>query len=108
MPKSTLQTPLSCLFAVNKPTGIVSMNLLNRLQPLFQSSTLFSTSPISAAENLEYKQEQKSNSGNKNGKRGGGGRRPKRKDTRIKMGQGGTLDPLADGVLGEVWPVYLS
>lgn len=82
MPKATPTAPLSCLFAINKPTGHVSMQLLNRLQPLFNSSALF-TKP--AAPQVD----------------GPGARKRKWREERVKMGQGGTLDPLADGVLGE-------
>lgn len=44
-----------------------------------------------------------------NGGGGGGGRKRKWKAERVKMGQGGTLDPLADGVLGmnQLIPSYL-
>ncbi|GAA5923273.1 hypothetical protein JCM1841_005693 [Sporobolomyces salmonicolor] len=85
MPKAP-KRPLSCLFAINKPTGQPSMTLLNKLQPLFASSQLFKD-PLSAPLHDQ-------------GNRGKGkGRRSKWKDARVKMGQGGTLDPLADGVL---------
>ncbi|GAA5964173.1 hypothetical protein JCM21900_001494 [Sporobolomyces salmonicolor] len=85
MPKAP-KRPLSCLFALNKPTGQPSMTLLNKLQPLFASSQLFkdpSSAPLHDQRN----------------KGKGKGRRSKWKDARVKMGQGGTLDPLADGVL---------
>ncbi|GAA5913402.1 pseudouridine synthase PUS4 [Sporobolomyces salmoneus] len=81
MPKAS-NTPLSCIFALNKPTGQPSMTLLNKLQPLLSSSTLFKDPNA------------KDQGGNKKG-----GRRGKWKENRIKLGQGGTLDPLADGVL---------
>ncbi|GAA5937082.1 pseudouridine synthase PUS4 [Sporobolomyces koalae] len=84
MPKAA-NTPLSCLFAINKPTGQPSMTLLNKLQPLFSSSSLFKE---------QDKQHDDQGKGNKKG-----GRRSKWKQERVKMGQGGTLDPLADGVL---------
>lgn len=74
---------LSCLFAINKPTGLVSMTLLNKLQPLLASSALFANQPLALHPNDK------------------GPRRRKFKDTRVKLGQGGTLDPLADGVLGQ-------
>ncbi|GAA5951208.1 hypothetical protein JCM3765_002413 [Sporobolomyces pararoseus] len=85
MPKAT-NTPLSCIFGLNKPTGQPSMTLLNKLQPLFSSSTLFKD-PSTASDQQ----------GGGGGKKGG--RRGKWKQERVKMGQGGTLDPLADGVL---------
>ncbi len=80
MPKVPSSSPLSALFAINKPTGVTSMSLLNNLQPLLQSSTLFA------------KQQQPRHPNDKS-------RRRKSKQERIKIGQGGTLDPLADGVL---------
>lgn len=58
------------------------MNLLNKLQPIFQASSLFTKLP-----DLQ-----------------GGTPKRKWKLERVKMGQGGTLDPLADGVLG----IYFS
>ena len=73
--------PLSCLFAINKPTGQVSMQLLNSLQPLFAASSLFAKQPEAVEQG------------------GKGSRKRKWKAERVKMGQGGTLDPLADGVL---------
>ena len=64
------------------------MQLLNKLQPLFSSSALF-------------KDQNKSEEPQEKGK--GKGRRGKWKEQRVKMGQGGTLDPLADGVLGNLF-----
>jgi len=60
------------------------LQLLNKLQPLFSTSALFKD------QNQQPDPPQK-------GK--GKGRRGKWRDERVKMGQGGTLDPLADGVL---------
>ncbi|GAA5863319.1 hypothetical protein JCM1840_007484 [Sporobolomyces johnsonii] len=85
MPKAP-KRPLSCLFAINKPTGQPSMTLLNKLQPLFASSQLF-------------KDPSKPQTHDQPNKARGKSRRSKWKDDRVKMGQGGTLDPLADGVL---------
>ncbi|GAA5852475.1 hypothetical protein JCM5353_005513 [Sporobolomyces roseus] len=85
MPKAP-NTPLSCIFAINKPTGQPSMTLLNKLQPLFSTSALFKD------QNQQPEAPQKGGKGSK-------GRRGKWRDERVKMGQGGTLDPLADGVL---------
>ncbi|KAH7922093.1 pseudouridylate synthase 4 [Leucogyrophana mollusca] len=84
MPKVSLpQLPLSGLFAVAKPSGPTSMSVVNDIKQLVGSSRLFVE-----AEKLE---EQK-----------GKGKIPKRgrraRET-VKIGQGGTLDPLADGVL---------
>jgi tRNA U55 pseudouridine synthase TruB len=80
MPKA--QLPLNGLFAINKPSGQVCMTMLNRLQPLFSTSKLFE-----GATNTHK-----------------GRRRGKTRKPTVKMGQGGTLDPLADGVLGESFP----
>ncbi|KAM0787973.1 hypothetical protein ACM66B_006175 [Microbotryomycetes sp. NB124-2] len=79
-------TPLSCLFAVNKPTGQISMQLLDKLQPLFASSSLFKDDSNDAQQT-----KQKYNKRDKRSKF--------KHANRVKMGQGGTLDPLADGVL---------
>ncbi|GAA5864773.1 hypothetical protein JCM3774_006070, partial [Rhodotorula dairenensis] len=93
MPKARSQ-PLAALFAINKPTGVPSMTLLNNLQPLFSSSKLFQD-PNKAT---EQQQDQGGKKGGKwGGRRGRGGRGGR--DDKVKMGQGGTLDPLADGVL---------
>ena len=80
MPKAPSSSPLSALFAINKPTGVTSMSLLNNLQPLLQSSSLFAKQAPPIHPNDKS-------------------RRRKSKQDRIKIGQGGTLDPLADGVL---------
>lgn len=95
MPKSS-SGPLSAIFAINKPTGIPSMTLLNTLQPLFSSSLLFKDPNA------------QSNNDNGGGKGKGKGRRRKWRDEKVKMGQGGTLDPLADGVLGQSYPLPTS
>ncbi|TNY18266.1 putative pseudouridylate synthase 4 [Rhodotorula diobovata] len=85
MPKAA-KVPLSALFAINKPTGIPSMQLLNKLQPLFSASELF-------------RDPNKPSHGGKGGRGGRGGKRSRGRGDQVKMGQGGTLDPLADGVL---------
>lgn len=81
MPKVTLPVfPVSALFAINKPSGPTSMSVINDIKILVGSSRLFV--------------DQKSLDA----------RRPKRRRGKqtdaVKIGQGGTLDPLADGVLG--------
>lgn len=74
---------MSGLFAVNKPTGISSAGLLNDLQNVLKTSPLFE---------LDIKAQQaRSNAGRKG--------RKQRMNNKIKMGHGGTLDPLASGVL---------
>ena len=83
MPKTTKDGPVSCLFGVVKPSGPTSMSLVNDIKRLVANSPLFVE---------EKKLAQK---GQKSGKRGKYGR------DAVKIGQGGTLDPLADGVLGK-------
>lgn len=63
------------IFAVRKPAGPTSQDVVGKLKHIFTKSP-------------EYKAEQK-------GQKGGSRRRQKF----IKIGHGGTLDPLADGVL---------
>src|ERR1700722_9270720 len=85
MPKGTLPPlPLSALFGVVKPPGPSSMSLVNDIKRLIENSRLFVDSS---------KTEQKTGKGRR---RGSGVAR---------IGQGGTLDPLADGVLGD-WSIY--
>ncbi|KAL1747557.1 pseudouridine synthase [Schizophyllum fasciatum] len=82
MPKvATNAYPVSGLFAIAKPSGPTSMSLLNDLQPLIATSKLF----VSEDKIAELKKQ----------------KRPSSKKYRqaVKIGQGGTLDPLADGVL---------
>lgn len=62
--------------------------LLNKLQPLFSSSKLF-RDPNKADDQ-----------GNKKSGKYGRRNKGRGRDDKVKMGQGGTLDPLADGVLG--------
>ncbi|KAI6036287.1 pseudouridine synthase [Pisolithus microcarpus] len=82
MPKITSpHLPLSGLFAVYKPSGPTSMSVLEDIKKLICKSPLFVE-----RDKLE----------NRQGRRHGKGKRAK--DT-VKIGQGGTLDPLADGVL---------
>ena len=86
MPKIPLSSlPLSGLFGVIKPSGPTSMHIINQIKPLIAGSRIF----VDAA-TLE-----------KNKKSKGKGARGRRGKDGIKIGQGGTLDPLADGVLGE-------
>lgn len=72
---------MSGLFAVNKPSGISSAGLLNDLQHIFKKSPLFES---------EIRAQQL---------RGNAGRHKLKMQNKIKMGHGGTLDPLASGVL---------
>ncbi|KAF8238598.1 pseudouridylate synthase 4 [Tricholoma matsutake] len=82
MPKVALPpVPLSGLFGIYKPSGPTSMSVINDVKQLIANSRLFVD-----AEKLAK------NKGNK---------QPKKRRMReaVKIGQGGTLDPLADGVL---------
>ncbi|KAL1733144.1 pseudouridine synthase [Schizophyllum commune] len=82
MPKVATSTyPVSGLFAIAKPSGPTSMSLLNDLQPLIATSKLF----VSEEKIKELKKNKKPSS--------------KKYRQAVKIGQGGTLDPLADGVL---------
>ena len=83
VPPSSL--PVSALFGIIKPSGPTSMSIINDLQRLVARSRLFVDT-----EKLEKTKDTKVNHG----------RRGKYAREAIKIGQGGTLDPLADGVLG--------
>ncbi|KAF8511552.1 pseudouridylate synthase 4 [Hysterangium stoloniferum] len=78
MPKISAPT-CSSLFAVIKPSGPASMSVVNTIKPLLSSSALF----MPEGKHFERKKH-KGRRANKN---------------MVKMGTGGTLDPLADGVL---------
>ncbi len=81
MPKVSLPAlPVSGLFGVVKPSGPTSMAVVNSIQNLVNKSKLF----VDEA---------------KIGKVAKKKGRP-RLQKNVKIGQGGTLDPLADGVLG--------
>src|SRR5882762_10754815 len=86
MPKVSLPSlPVSALFAVAKPSGPTSMSVINDIKELVASSRLFVE--------IEKLDQQKIKGKNKGYHRG------KRAREAVKIGQGGTLDPLADGVL---------
>ena len=86
MPKvSPSSLPVSGLFGVIKPSGPTSMSIINDIQRLVARSKLFVDT-----DKLEKTK----------GKKIDRGRRGKHAREAIKVGQGGTLDPLADGVLG--------
>lgn len=85
MPKVVLPTlPVSGLFGIAKPSGPPSMTVVNDLQTLIYQSKLF----IEASK-LERPVKAK------------GKGRGRHHNKLVKIGQGGTLDPLADGVLGK-------
>ncbi|KAH3898722.1 related to tRNA pseudouridine synthase 4 [Saccharomycodes ludwigii] len=80
------------IFAIEKPSGITSSQFLSQVQKLFMKSKIFQHE---IGEQIRERTEQY--------KRETGGRLPSRKmlrkSSKIKMGHGGTLDPLASGVL---------
>ena len=84
MPKSVRlpDFPLSGLVPIEKPSGPTSMRVIDMIKPLLAESRLFHDPKAVSAEDIkaEVKKLMKH--------RGG-----------LKIGQGGTLDPLADGVL---------
>jgi tRNA pseudouridine55 synthase len=86
MPKDTLPPfPLSGLFAVVKPSGPTSMAIINDVKNLINTSSLFVEPEKLAA----YKEGM-----NEEPKR----RKWKSNRNMVKIGQGGTLDPLAGGL----------
>jgi len=74
------------VFAINKPKSISSAQVIRELQRVFNPSRLFA--PLHAAERVLRDKE------NQHQKR-----RRKDKRLQVKLGHGGTLDPLATGVL---------
>ena len=83
MPKDTQASPVSALFGVVKPSGPTSMSLVNDVKRLVANSPVF------------VEQSKLTGKVMRKGKKGKPGREA------VKIGQGGTLDPLADGVLGD-------
>ena len=80
MPRSPNSLPLSGLFGIIKPSGPTSMHIVEQLKRLICNSRLF-------VDEDKLKKPP--------------GKRRGRRDN-VKIGQGGTLDPLADGVLGQL------
>lgn len=78
------------IFAISKPSGITSARFLAKIQQIFTSSSVFSQD---LAKLQGAKVEQLQREGQK------ASRRKLRKVLKVKMGHGGTLDPLATGVL---------
>ena len=77
--------PVSALFGVAKPSGPTSMHVVNEIKTLIHKSKIFMDE--SKIEDSTQKKK--------------GGKRKRREKSGLKIGQGGTLDPLADGVLGK-------
>ena len=85
---STTDRPLAGLFGIAKPSGPTSMDILDQLKPLLASSSLFYAKDAPAQEKPRRMKPWERALLKRCG------RMPP------KMGQGGTLDPLAEGVLG--------
>lgn len=97
MPKVKDQDlPVSALFGIAKPSGPSSMAVVNDLKRLVSASKLFMDEKI-ARENAEKLY---SHGGASTKEKGRGKKRGRGREAEAKIGQGGTLDPLADGVLG--------
>ncbi|KAK4225489.1 pseudouridine synthase [Podospora fimiseda] len=79
---------LEGVFAINKPVGMSSAQVIRDCQNLFNPSAVFA--PLIAQEKAARDKESKYQK-----KRRGRGKQ----EIRVKMGHGGTLDPLATGVL---------
>ncbi|KAK8034993.1 hypothetical protein PG993_009988 [Apiospora rasikravindrae] len=79
---------LDGVFAINKPVGMSSAQVIRDCQHHFNPSGFFK--PM-----LEQEASKRSQESNNRRKRRGFGKN----DLRVKMGHGGTLDPLATGVL---------
>ncbi|ODV83508.1 hypothetical protein CANARDRAFT_29952 [[Candida] arabinofermentans NRRL YB-2248] len=69
------------VFAVNKPSGITSSQFLGKVQKILTKASVFE-------ESLNQMRKNKSH-----------GKKQWKKNIKLKMGHGGTLDPLASGVL---------
>lgn len=79
------------IFAIDKPGGITSNQFMMKLQHALTSSQIFSKEIQRAtAERMREYQQQTGKKASK---------RKLRKVSKVKMGHGGTLDPLASGVL---------
>lgn len=81
--------PVEGLLAVNKPRGPSSAAVIRRVQDVFKESALFADTL--AAETARRKRE----SPNQKRRRSG----DKARHVDVKIGHGGTLDPMASGVL---------
>ncbi|KAH7341098.1 pseudouridine synthase [Rhizoctonia solani] len=89
---STSSLPLDGLFAIVKPSGPTSMSILDRLKPLLAKSRLLVDQEEYQKVLAEMEKQKKKRRRQKDG-------RVSKPSDRPKLGQGGTLDPLADGVL---------
>ncbi|KAL5511097.1 PUS4 [Sanghuangporus vaninii] len=106
MPKSNVPPlPTSALFGIVKPSGPPSMAVINDLKRLVSASKIFMPERV-ARENAKdlYRKGSDTDAGlrvDKKGREKGKWKkaRGKKRELEAKIGQGGTLDPLADGVL---------
>ncbi|KAF2434108.1 pseudouridine synthase [Tothia fuscella] len=87
MASSSSQPILEGAFAIHKPPAITSFDVIRTLQTTFKSSHLFD--PLLSREKDKNLKEPRTKSRHKRDK----------KDLNLKIGHGGTLDPLATGVL---------
>lgn len=86
---TTATAPLEGLLAINKPIGISSAEVIRQLQKIFKHSRIFH-------DTLEVERSRRN-------AEAGNQRRRRKKDSathvEVKIGHGGTLDPMASGVL---------
>ena len=90
-----VKRPISCLIGILKPSGCTSMSMLDTLKPLLARSKLFQIPADQDLKRQRWKSKTKRHRDDNRfatGPDGGSYMAP-------KIGQGGTLDPLADGVL---------
>ncbi|UZJ55475.1 hypothetical protein CBS101457_004795 [Exobasidium rhododendri] len=86
--------PVSGLIGILKPSGRTSMSLLETLKPYLAQSSLFQVPLDEQLQNSQFKSSRKRRRDTDRFAEGSNG-----KVMAPKIGQGGTLDPLADGVL---------
>ncbi|KAI5845993.1 pseudouridine synthase [Tricharina praecox] len=84
-----MTVPLEGLMAINKPIGISSAEALRKLQRIFKPSSIFAETL--AAEAAKRERESKGQQRRR--------RKQSARDLEVKIGHGGTLDPMASGVL---------
>ncbi|CAK7230905.1 pseudouridine synthase pus4 [Sporothrix bragantina] len=82
------QNVLEGVFAINKPMGMSSAQVIRDCQTYFNPSSFFR--PM-----IQQEADRRSRESNTQHRR----RSKAKRDSRVKMGHGGTLDPLATGVL---------
>ncbi|KAG7838712.1 hypothetical protein KL943_000788 [Ogataea angusta] len=79
------RTLMDGIFAINKPSGVTSSNFLTRVNKIFNESEVFKPALDEIKKELHRTQPK--------------GYKKKLRQLKVKMGHGGTLDPLASGVL---------